>query len=512
VGVRVPPCAPQTAACMIPHRRFYPGFSLLQLVLVGFVVVTLPLGLALATAWVAVDHLASKGQVAVLNAVNATQASRNLVEQIMDVERHARQYQVLSDPALLESYESQRDSFLTTLASMERLNMGPTVWSQVRQLQSEANATFAALASAHASSDANEAALDAFPHLDELARNIFRENVRVVAREVEEMQRQGSETRHQLLWQASASIPAALVLTFIFTMLIARPMRQLDQAIRSLGSGKFDRPIYVSGLNDLADLGRRLNWLRVRLIELEEQKTFFLHHISHELKTPLTNIVEGAELLSQDIVGPLKAEQQEILDIVRVNSLQLQGLIENLLKVSDGVDAGFIIASQRIDLDALIRMLTERHKLPARAKDLKIELKLSGETLWSDQERLSTILDNLLSNAIKFTAAKSRVRIMTGRLKSNIFIEVRDEGSGILPEDRENVFERFFQASSGKHGRVRGSGLGLFIAREYARALGGRLQVVESEKGACLQLRLPRRTPERASDTATAEISTSQAI
>jgi two-component system, NtrC family, sensor histidine kinase GlrK len=512
VGVRVPPCAPSTIGYMTSSRRLYPGFSLLQLVLVGFVVITLPLGLALATAWVAVDHLASKGQEAVLNAVNATQASRNLVEQIMDVERHARQYQVLSDPALMESYESQRDSFLSNLASMERLSIGPTVWNQVRQLEREAKATFAVFESPSSSTETNRGALEAFPRLDELARNIFRENVRVVAREVEAMQRQGSKTRQQLLWQASASIPAVLVLTFIFTMLIARPMRQLDQAIRSLGSGKFDRPIHVSGPNDLADLGRRLNWLRVRLIELEEQKTFFLHHISHELKTPLTNIVEGAELLSQEIVGPLKSEQREILDIVRVNSLQLQGLIENLLKVSDGADAGAAVVSQRIDLDDLIHMLADRHKLPVRAKDLTLELVLSGEILWSDQERLSTILDNLLSNAIKFTATKSRVRIMTGHLKNNVFIEVRDEGSGIRPEDRENVFERFFQASSGKNSRIRGSGLGLFIAREYARALGGRLQVIKSDKGACLQLLLPRRRPTRASEEITTGTRVSHAI
>jgi two-component system sensor histidine kinase GlrK len=370
----------------------------------------------------------------------------------------------------------------------------------VGQLEKEALATFAALEGDDQGTEAKQAALDGFGRLDTLARSIFRENVRVVAQEVEEMQRQGSETRHQLLWQASASIPAALVLTLIFTLLIARPMRQLDQAIRSLGSGRFNRPIQVSGLSDLADLAGRLNWLRVRLIELEEQKTFFLHHMSHELKTPLTNIVEGAELLSQDIVGPLKAEQQEILDIVRINSLQLQGLIENLLRVSDGTNADTAVDSRTIELDAMIRRLADRHKLPARAKDVTLDLRLSGETLWSDPGRLGTIIDNLLSNAIKFTATGSRVRVVSRHLKDDVYVEVRDEGEGIGPEDRENVFERFFQTTSGMNGAARGSGLGLFIAREYANSLGGRLQVVASDKGACLQLRLPRRRPSDAGD------------
>ncbi|QVL48491.1 MAG: HAMP domain-containing histidine kinase [Thiocapsa sp.] len=495
---------------MTRHRRFDLRFSLLQLVLIGFAVVTLPLGLALATAWVAVDHLASKGQDAVVAAVRATRASRNLIEEITDVERLARQYHVLSDPAFLESYETQRESFLARLADIAGLEMGPSVRAQALQLEAASKATFAALDNGETSAEAKKTALENFVHLDELSRNIYRESVRVVAQEVEAMQLQGSDTRQRLLWQASASIPAALLLTFIFTMLIARPMRQLDQAIRSLGDGRFDRPIQVSGLSDLADLGQRLNWLRLRLIELEEQKTFFLHHISHELKTPLTNIVEGAELLSQNHLGPLKPEQNEILDIVRVNSFQLRGLIENLLTASSGADAAAVTAPRRIDLNDLIRKITDRHKLPARAKEIDLELILSGETLWSDKERLGTILDNLLSNAIKFTAARSRVHIVTGHIKNDVYIEVRDEGKGIRPEDHENVFERFFQTPSAVNSRIRGSGLGLFIAREYARALGGRLQVINSDKGACLRLRLPRRRSYRASEAVNSAKTSSQ--
>ncbi|MBK1644796.1 histidine kinase [Thiocapsa imhoffii] len=477
---------------MTGRRQIITGFSLVQLLLIGFVVVTLPLGMALATAWVAVNHLSSKGQEAALNAVYATQASRNLITEIIDVERHARQYQILSDPIIFESYESQRERFLGTLAAMERLSRDSTVLDQLDQLAVGALEKFETLEHDPEDSDAIQEALDGFPELEAIARAIFRETVRVVAEEVEAMQEDVAQIRQQLLWQASASIPAALVLTSIFTLLIARPMRQLDQAIRALGAGQFDRPIQVTGMHDLTDLGRRLNWLRVRLVELEEQKTFFLHHISHELKTPLSNIVEGAELLSQEIVGPTTPEQREILDIVQGNSLQLQGLIENLLKVSGGIDADTEIARRRVMLDRLIERIVERHKLPARAKELSIELDLQGETLWSDEDRLGTIIDNLLSNAIKFSPASGTVRISTQRHRSDLIIEVSDMGPGIRSEDRERVFERFFQGATRRRGRVRGSGLGLFIAREYARALGGHLKVIESTHGACLQLRLTR--------------------
>ncbi|EGV16105.1 integral membrane sensor signal transduction histidine kinase [Thiocapsa marina 5811] len=469
----------------------YRLFSLLQLIFMGFAVVTLPLAGALATALVSVDRLTSHGQAAVLEATHAIQASRNLVEDMTAVERYARQYHVLGDTALLESYEQRRDSFLKTLGTMRRLQLGSAGMERLVQLDREAMTVFSVLKNEDSGSQVALEAIESFPGLGILARNVLHETIRSVAHEIEQMQRQATRFRQHLLWEASALIPAALLLAILFTVVIARPIHQLDQAIKSLGAGIFDRPITVSGPYDLADLGRRLNWLRIRLIELEEQKTFFMHHISHELKTPLTNIREGVALLSQDVVGRLNVEQQEIANIVCANSLDLQRLIENLLSVSLARAASPIADPREIDLDGLVREIADRHKLYARSNDVTLDLDLNGEVLCTDLDRLTTILDNLLSNAIKFTAMRSRVRVITGRIDGDVYVEVQDEGCGIPPEDRERVFELFFQGDHPGAGHIRGSGIGLYIAREYARALEGRLQVLASEKGARLQLRLP---------------------
>ncbi len=123
----------------------------------------------------------------------------------------------------------------------------------------------------------------------------------------------------------------ALALAILFAVLIARPIRQLDQAIRRMGTADFAHTIEVNGPQDLRYLGQRLEWLRSRLHELEEQQNRFLRHVSHELKTPLTAVREGAELLRDNVGGRLSAEQREIVRIVRENSLSLQKLIEDLL-------------------------------------------------------------------------------------------------------------------------------------------------------------------------------------
>ena len=114
------------------------------------------------------------------------------------------------------------------------------------------------------------------------------------------------------------------------TRYIARPITEIDGAIRQLGGADFSRPIAVRGPEDLRYLGRRLDWLRRRLEEFETQKNRFLRHVSHELKTPLTALREGAELLHDEVAGKLAPMQKQVVSIMRDNSVKLQRLIEEL--------------------------------------------------------------------------------------------------------------------------------------------------------------------------------------
>jgi two-component system sensor histidine kinase GlrK len=98
-------------------------------------------------------------------------------------------------------------------------------------------------------------------------------------------------------WQVAALVPGTIILVLIFTFLVARPISQIDSAIHQLGKSGFSKPIRIKGPTDLERLGRQLDWLRLRLLDLAQEKNKFLRHMSHELKTPLANIREGTELL-----------------------------------------------------------------------------------------------------------------------------------------------------------------------------------------------------------------------
>ena len=182
------------------------------------------------------------------------------------------------------------------------------------------------------------------------------------------------------LWQkgrylAFATVGIALALAILFAVLIARPIRQLDQAIRQMGTADFTHRIEVNGPQDLRYLGQRLEWLRSRLSDLEEQQNRFLRHVSHELKTPLTAVREGAELLRDNVGGKLTPEQREIVRIVRENTLSLQKLIEDLLtyhqtRAMEPQTLGPVLLAD------VLRRVVKEHKLAALARMIAFEAKL----------------------------------------------------------------------------------------------------------------------------------------
>ena len=153
----------------------------------------------------------------------------------------------------------------------------------------------------------------------------------LIDREVEAMRDTADRAQRITFWQLLALVPVVMFLVIGFSILITRPIRQIDAAIRRLGGGQFRVPVAVSGPQDLEQLGERLEWMRRELLDVEEQKNRFLRQVSHELKTPLTALREGAELLSEEAVGKLTPEQREIAEILRHNSVELQKLIEDLL-------------------------------------------------------------------------------------------------------------------------------------------------------------------------------------
>ncbi len=474
--------------------RFYYPRSFLKLLLVGFTLIALPLMFALINNAISIDQLSNRSQKAVYQAVQATQSSRQLTELLTAMERSAHQMLILGDRSLLESYEGNRKQFLETASEFATLPFDREQMQALGEIVRGEAEIYGRLSDPASKQPQLQSALQTFDRLADDAQAITARSNELIDREVETMRDTARQARHITLWQLLALIPVVVFLMIGFTIVIARPIRQIDAAIRQLGGGDFNAPVEVSGPEDLQYLGERLEWMRRRLQELEQQKNRFLRHMSHELKTPLTALREGAELLSEEVIGQLTPEQREIAEILRHNSIELQKLIEDLLSYGASQFHKPSLELQTVNIRHAIHRALDDQKLAMRAKNLKTEVSAPDIVLAADFEKLRVMLDNLLSNAIKFSPQDGTVTVAARRTSERLELEVSDQGPGIPPEERVRVFEPFYRGLHPSDTLVKGTGIGLSVVREYAQMHGGGVEVVDdAAPGARVRITLPLR-------------------
>ncbi|HBS25711.1 MAG TPA: histidine kinase, partial [Gammaproteobacteria bacterium] len=385
--------------------------SIRQLTVLGFVIVVLPLMVALITTVVQVDKLAANTQKTVHDSAQAVEASRLITAQALSMGRSAEQYGVLRDPTLLERYQSQRIQLTETVGRLSELPLEQALKSQIENLVERERALHAQLKQWSKQGGKDAQILDDKFKLADLVRPIPQAVARMVARDSQTMTEQTERVQRLLLWQMIALIPLALLLAAVFSVLITRPLKNMGKAIRRLGAGEFTSPVAVSGPQDVRELGEQLDWMRRRLAELDQQKLNFLQHMSHELKTPLTAIREGSELLRDGVVGTLSDDQTEVVGILRENTLLLQSQVEGLLNFNLALAQDKPAQLKPVDLSSLISVVIAKHQLAIRTRHIQINTDIRPVKLEGEAEQLRTILDNLLSNAIKYSPDNGKIEI-----------------------------------------------------------------------------------------------------
>jgi two-component system sensor histidine kinase GlrK len=479
--------------------------TLLGLVLLGLAFVTVPLLIAIGNAVIKLGQLATESEAVLGDSATATLQNEKLVSLLTSMERNARQYLQLQDVVasareLLTIYDSDQASFEESLTALTSLPKDPEIAEQLRRLASISKEVHWALRSgANAGrSGGHEPALDMiierFRVLNASARDVGQGMRRLIDARLNELEENTRSAQHALAWQSAALIPGTLVLVVLFLLLVGRPMRQVDRAIRELGEGDFSRPITVSGPNDIETLGHQLEWLRHRLKESTDEKNKFLRHMSHELKTPLANIREGTELLLDGSVGELDHQQQEVTGILRDNGVKLQKLIENLLTFSAWQTQTASLELAEFELKPMVFGILSQHRLPISNKKIKLNLKIAAIKVLADEGKLKLVLENLLSNAIKFTPNDGTIEISAEMQDAELVIDVADNGPGVHPEDGNRIFEAFYQGRRAQGGPVGGTGIGLSVVAECIQAHGGSVTLLRGiHTGAHFQVRLPLR-------------------
>jgi signal transduction histidine kinase/DNA-binding response OmpR family regulator len=244
-----------------------------------------------------------------------------------------------------------------------------------------------------------------------------------------------------------------------------------------------------------AEIGEKDDSLR----RAGEVKARLVANVSHEFRTPLNSILSLTKLLLSRIDGDINAEQETQLRFIKQSSEALYALVNDLLDLSKTEAGKIVLRPQKFTLQSLLASLRGMMK-PLSDDNQSIELVVEEPSelveFETDEGKVAQILRNLLSNAIKFTE-RGEVRVSAEATDEDVIFKVQDSGIGISFEDQARIFEEFYQIDNSIQRRVKGTGLGLPIARQLAERLGGSLEVSsELGLGSTFTLKVPRRHAE----------------
>ena len=469
-----------------PH---YPQ-SFTILLLLAFALVALPLAGGMLNTALLFDKLVREGRRSVTTTVNVTRATRQLVDGVDALQRAAVQSYVLEDPKLLKPVTDAHRHLQDSVSVLRNAGLQAGQQSKLDDIAAAEIRIYRQLgAKRPGEGDRLVVLAPQFDALHAMATDMIAEGNQAIDRQTASLQNTADSAQRTLALQGMAMVPLSLLLAGVFSWLINRPVKQLAQAVRRLGDNDLAPGEAIAGPRDLVYLGEQIDWLRRRLIELEAQKVLFLRHVSHELKTPLSALREGVELLGDEVGGELTTQQLEITEIMRSNARELQSLIEELIGYNRAIHQPDPLQPEYFSLRDLLAAVLRRHDLAIQSKDLAVNIVAPGIHLHGDRKKLETVFSNLLSNAIRFSPQEGKVEIsatLEGRLAR---IAVCDQGPGVQDEDRGSIFQPFFKGRVQPSGPIRGSGLGLAIVKEYVEAHNGQVGLIEqSPWGACFQV------------------------
>lgn len=230
------------------------------------------------------------------------------------------------------------------------------------------------------------------------------------------------------------------------------------------------------------------------LIRVNQMQNDFIGIINHELKTPITVVMSGVELIKARGIEKFDDSQKKMLDIVGKSGEDMLKLANNLLDVSKIDAKQIVIFPERIPVINLIEELTQALKSEVDRKKIKLITNIdeSISTIYADSVRIKQVLFNLIDNAVKYTGEKGTVTISIKDLKDQIKVEVKDTGPGIKIEHLSQIFNKFAKRVAG----YKGTGLGLYIAKSFVEAHKGKIEAESNYgEGATFRFFIPKVQP-----------------
>ncbi|KAA2255495.1 HAMP domain-containing histidine kinase [Solihabitans fulvus] len=300
---------------------------------------------------------------------------------------------------------------------------------------------------------------------------------------------------YQIGWLPPRTSITAILLTLLTSQVLAhgmtRPLREMTAAARAMARGDYTRRVRASSRDEVGELAAAFNQMAADLAAADRQRRELIANVSHELRTPISALQAVLENVVDGVTEPDSATMRTAL----TQTERLGRLVTELLDLSR-IDAGALSLDREVFAVApmLAEVVAEAEVMAAvagRGVRFAVTVEPATATVRADRERLHQVVVNLLDNAARHGPPGGEVRVAAVSSDGGLAVEVRDEGPGIAPEDRDRVFERF---TRGERAVAGGTGLGLSIARWVVDLHGGTIGVLDppdAEPGCRIRVTLP---------------------
>jgi len=460
--------------------------SLRQLTLISFVVVLVPLALLVGYSQIKLSEI---GQIATNEAeysVNTVRRVSKMESLSVDIERLVRQYHIVKKDALKPLIEKSTQRFIDYQIPVCEQLLGKRNCNSLIERINWIN---------QYSGTEDQLLLDA--QLAEFKQNLYDLAAQVdlsLDKRIQDQQFYVSSVQQTQFWLTACLLGASFLLIMFGSKAILKPVTRLERIITAMSRQEDTLPVIAtSGPKELIVLEQKLYRLAGRLIQLENLRHALLRHASHELKTPLASIKEGCSLLTEQVVGPLNADQEEVLSLLNSSTDRLNLLIVQLLDYNLLLQQAKPVFS-RINTEIFIEEFVTENSLAIKQHDNQIDMKIELSTIFADQKLFRRILDNLVSNAIAHGSKGSPIIISLYQKNNMQVLDFANSGKKIAVEQRHVLFQPFSRGEGVRNDRVTGSGLGLSIVADCARMMFGKAEMVEVDYAdVCIRVKIPNK-------------------
>lgn len=286
------------------------------------------------------------------------------------------------------------------------------------------------------------------------------------------------------------SLSIGIIIALILSTNITNPIKQISDATLKIKDGEYDINLEESKIIELQNLQNNIRYLSRNLKNQKYVRKQYAQDISHELRTPITNLQLYIEAIKDGVIDVDDQTLSSLLEEIH----RLEGLVVNLNKSFNDNSEYLKINKNEFDLSKHIKLILETIKPRLNKLDISLIEEINdGIMINSDRDKISQVVQNLISNAIKAIKDDGLIRVSLHEDKNNVYIDVKDNGVGITDEKKEIIFERFYRIDDARNTKINGHGLGLSISKNFVESLGGRIKLKSKPgKGSTFSVIFPK--------------------